>query len=596
MTGTLFELFDAMRTGAGTDLRIVRAPRPLPSPVIEGGAVALAADDWRVRQRDWLDRLLESVGRRRTILEPLDEADFDLQVKGVLCDTFGVGRFDPRRDEGPGLEALSDDRASLLFGRASLIAELERRVLANGDALTLLVGVSGAGKSSLLRAGLMGEWFRAMPRGAALARGATAVLFEPALLQLRGGEDPLESFAAALSGGRPAGGRVIGPLPFGFAQARRAAIPPPTGDAARDAAAALDWWERAVPGCPGPVVLIVDQAEQVEAIARAAAEREAQRTGADAVGLHLSPGWLRFTALIALLTGVADAARLGREQVEKAAAMASDHRPVRVILGLHRVSAIDLWPIDPLRRPAPFEVPPITEEEQFRLIIDGTLRAFGLVMEQDLLDKMKQEARALAIERQRVAEQAGVGDGDARHESASVLPLVVTALQRTLMLWRERHGEKASLSKADMTIGPRNFAYVSGIADSVESLGEDAWAIWQARLAEEESIDLTGPLSRRDVEAEQSRRFSRLMGGLVDVGNDPRKLDRQDLAYLSREGSIAREQAALVEALRRNRLLTTVGGQWLRLPHRSILEHWSRARDWLTASKPRLELRALLKR
>ena len=434
MTGTLFELFDAMRMGAKKHLWIIQAPHPLLSRAVGGAAAAPFDLEWCERQRGWRDQVKAALGS--TILPPIDEAHFERWVKRALCDAFHIGQLDPRHDVLPGLEALSDDRASLLFGRADLIRELERRVLADGDALTPLSGVTGAGKSSLLRAGLMGEWFLTMPRGAGLAHGATAVLFEPALLQLQGEEDPLESFSAVLAGKRATVGRIVGPLPSGFPQAAQIAVPGLTGDVRKDAAASLDWWELAVPKGSSPLVLMLDQAEQIEAIARSEAQRQAERTGADSTEPRLSSGWLRFAALIALLAGVGDEARLGREQIERAAALTRDHRPVRVILSLHRVSAIDLWPMDRMRRPAPFKVPPLIQPQQFREIIGGTCRAYGLTMNPDLLGEMIQEADRLANQRQRVAAQAGVEDRDTGPENASVLPLVVTALQRILSLWR----------------------------------------------------------------------------------------------------------------------------------------------------------------
>ena len=58
-----------------------------------------------------------------------------------------------------GLDAFEFENADLFFGRARAIADLHRdrleQLAANGKAFLLIYGMSGSGKSSLLRAGLL---------------------------------------------------------------------------------------------------------------------------------------------------------------------------------------------------------------------------------------------------------------------------------------------------------------------------------------------------------------------------------------------------------------------------------------------------------
>lgn len=59
----------------------------------------------------------------------------------------------------PGLDAFAEDEAAVYFGREALAAELTRRLHTSPDRPTdrflVLVGASGSGKSSLVRAGVM---------------------------------------------------------------------------------------------------------------------------------------------------------------------------------------------------------------------------------------------------------------------------------------------------------------------------------------------------------------------------------------------------------------------------------------------------------
>ena len=84
------------------------------------------------------------------------------------------------------------------------------------------------------------------------------------------------------------------------------------------------------------------------------------------------------------------------------------------------------------------------------------------------------------------------------------------------------------------------------------------------------------------------------MSGLVDA----RDADKQDISKLLRDGERARRHKALVEALLTRRMLTKAGEsedrRYLLLSHRSVLDHWSRAAQWLKQATPRLKVKARL--
>jgi energy-coupling factor transporter ATP-binding protein EcfA2 len=122
----------------------------------------------------------------------------------------------------PGLDAFDEDEAPVYFGREAQAAELTRRLHATAthpaDRFLLLVGASGSGKSSLVRAGVMPRlrerrWtvvpaFAPGPSPLGALAGALAAVVdgpEPAsavLRRLRQGPDALRAELSRLRGGR----------------------------------------------------------------------------------------------------------------------------------------------------------------------------------------------------------------------------------------------------------------------------------------------------------------------------------------------------------------------------------------------------------
>lgn len=148
-----------------------------------------------------------------------------------------------------GLLPFGEDDASFFFGREALVEELLSRV--KHSSLLAVVGPSGSGKSSVVRAGLI----------PALRRGEIPGSERWICVAMRPGERPLEALAAAVA---PLGG--TGEVEI-TALARRLAEDP---QALRSTA------ERALEKQSGArLVLLVDQLEEVWTLTRDQAKREA---------------------------------------------------------------------------------------------------------------------------------------------------------------------------------------------------------------------------------------------------------------------------------------------------------------------------------
>ncbi|MEV5986254.1 AAA family ATPase [Streptomyces sp. NPDC052051] len=156
------------------------------------------------------------------------------------------------RQEAPpyaGLAAFRTEDAERFFGRERLVAELARRL--TGARLVTVVGASGAGKSSLLRAGLV-------PRRRTDYPGHPVVLLSP-------GPHPLEHCVALL--GRVDAGAEGGPSERDTAS---------EGEPPVDPAAALDRAVRrllAASPDAAELLLVVDQFEEVFTLCRDDTER-----------------------------------------------------------------------------------------------------------------------------------------------------------------------------------------------------------------------------------------------------------------------------------------------------------------------------------
>jgi WD40 repeat protein len=179
---------------------------------------------------------------------------YDGGVRRVLTQPDGTDPLCPY----PGLAAFTSEQAEWFFGRDQLTTDLLARMDAQltGGGPVMVVAPSGAGKSSLLQAGLLHK----IASGALPAEGSRdwpRVVIVP-------GSHPMRAAAAALEGALPA------------AQAHPAGLPLPLAPAADDLDALLDRLASTAPASGRAavrVVLVVDQFEELFTLCESAAEQ-----------------------------------------------------------------------------------------------------------------------------------------------------------------------------------------------------------------------------------------------------------------------------------------------------------------------------------
>ena len=112
----------------------------------------------------------------------------DLEKSGFAPSERGI--WDPNRSPYPGLFRLTAEYAPVFFGRDDEIDDIMNRLFGPKPAPILVVGASGSGKSSLLRAGVL----------ARLERRKGIIVLPP----IEPGQNPLGRFAFALAAADPA--------------------------------------------------------------------------------------------------------------------------------------------------------------------------------------------------------------------------------------------------------------------------------------------------------------------------------------------------------------------------------------------------------
>ena len=314
-----------------------------------------------------------------------------------------------------GLVPFEERDARVFYGRGELVAQLARRLAGrlDGAGMLLVAGESGAGKSSLLRAGLM-PWLAAGALGPGSQRWPRRVIqptgrpVRELAMQLAevAGADPVSVYRSLLAA--PGEAPMLVELAVRTA-AGRGPAPGPGGPA--DAAAAG----------PARLVLVVDQFEELFTAAGDEEDGRAEREGFIAA-LHAAatvPAGPR-NLPPALVVVAVRADYLGR-------LIADPSLKAWVDAGL-------------------FAVGPMSEAEA-RLAVTGPAAEAGLAVEPALVEAVIAELRDGA--------GGGLGSG--------VLPLMSQAMAAT---WQYREGSELTL---------RGYRRAGGIADAVNRSAQAAY-------------------------------------------------------------------------------------------------------------------------
>ncbi|MGC9440095.1 hypothetical protein [Streptomyces sp. WG5] len=479
-----------------------------------------------------------------------DLAQWQLLWERAVADPTGERPVPPLSDEerlpagsppGPGgvcpyrgLAAYRQQDAGWFFGRRrstdALVAQL--RAAQDTGGLVMLVGASGAGKSSLLNAGLVPALRNgALDDGDAEGDGAGRPRH---VLQLVPGGDPLGELARRIPGLAPVIASTVPSTTTASTASTAegaAAEQPGAPDIARAAREAFAAWARA-----GTTASEESTKETTEETARETTGETAEAPAGTAAVARPVVIVDQFEEVFTLCTDESDRrAFVQLLQAICAPGDAEDPAPVLVALGVRA----DFYE-QCLRYPELADalqhrhmvLGPLTTAE-LREAVTGPAKAVGMELEPGLAELIIREVST---------------DGPRGSHDAGVLPLLSHALLAT---WQRRKAGRLTLA---------GYRAAGGIQGAVAATAERAWS----------GLDPAARTAARLL-------LLRLVRLSEDTQATRRRGARRRLAQESRDPGKTEES---LEALVRARLVT-LDADTVEITHEALLHAWPRLRDWI---------------
>ncbi|WP_019928169.1 NACHT and WD repeat domain-containing protein [Nocardia sp. BMG111209] len=496
----------------------------------KSGASVQRISDWKsgrnvpARFEVFLPVLLTLVDEARKSNSPVPVALLDVQQWQRLW--TASNEWDPNSDAADvvcpylGLAAYRPEDTEVFFGRGrptAELADLVRRTVAGDGGMVVLVGASGAGKSSLLQAGLV-------PALRDSADGWAVATLTP-------GADPMHALSAAVGVPLSAVGNGSGEpgssdgATVGYEAETE---PEPSGSA-----------PSGVENHSGPASVEVDVATAAGVFDSGCTENGVASAPSVSAALSAWGAGRRRLLVVDQLEELFTLCRDERQRVEflgalEHLAIRGDGEPAAVVLAVRAdfyARCLDEPALEDALKHRSYLLGPMRLDELAEAI-GRPAESAGYKLESGLEELV-------------ISELCGLG-GERRSYDPGALPLVSHVMEA---VWQRREGSRLTIE---------GYRAAGGVLGSVAATAENAWS---------ELTDFQQALGKQ------------VLLGLVAVGDDSRDTRRRvSRADLLRQTVVTAEAA--LDALARTRLIT-LDADTAYLTHEIVLDAWPRLRSWI---------------
>jgi hypothetical protein len=528
------------------------------------------------QQVAWLQRIWKHLQTQRQLPIYFFETQTQLEelVENAIDESLGLKPYDPFETKLPGLGPYTATDSNLFFGRAAtarLISDTAKYPSEDAPPLLIVTGASGAGKSSLLGAGLIGPIQRSSQAG----RGYVGVM--QTAFALAQGPNPVARLAVALIEGAQAGGQMNLARALGSIDAAVQRMENTSTASQRFVqwlGEGLDALKLPNDAKPYKVVIVIDQCEQILA---SYAEQDEAMAGWQAL-LHLLHGLVA----AAPINGVA-AAGAQPEWFAEAQSYFQGRVQFSMVFGVVQERLDVLRELLAVTR-NPISVAAALDQDDYALIARDTFAAMGLDLAPDFIEDLASQATELSTSQ--LLEEGG-------DPSSPVLPLFAVTLKAIHETWLKSAyaaGVHSTSIPGRMRLEREIFAHVARVKNAIAALGEATWkSVYGTASSKGRARMFDAEMSTNPFD---EALFARLMRRLVTIAQTPSGISKRLLVVMRLDDPVAQRMRPLLEALRLVYLvmLEAVQGssEGVRLVHEAVLDEWGRAHDWLKSESRHL--------